>query len=107
VFQTSAGSGASLTPTSLTFATRAVGTTSASQTLTLTNNGTTPVIIDSFHEANNADFNMVEGCGPYGGTLAPGASCHIWVTFSLSTTARVTGTSRLMTVRRGARRLFN
>ena len=76
------GPSVSLTPASLTFPAQAVGTASATQQITLSNEGSAPLVIDSFHEANNADFNVVEGCGPYGGTLAAGSSCHIWVTFN-------------------------
>ena len=76
------GPGVSLTPASLIFPGQAVGTAGATQQITLSNVGSAPLVIDSFHEANNADFNVVEGCGPYGGRLGAGASCHIWVKFN-------------------------
>ena len=73
---------ATITPASVTFAPQAVGTKSASQKLELANPGTVPLVINEFRDPNNADFDVVEGCGPYGGSLAAGASCNIWVIFT-------------------------
>src|SRR5206468_11879772 len=77
--------GASVAPTTLpAFAPQAVGTTSAGQNVTLTNNGTAVLNITniSFTSANAGDFSVdatpVTHCGA---TLAVSASCTITVTF--------------------------
>jgi hypothetical protein len=77
----------SLTPTSLTFASQATGTTSPSQQLTATNSGTAPLFFNSVRigGADPLDFTIVDDeCS--GVTLAVGASCTEAVTFSPTTT---------------------
>lgn len=66
-----------LAPSSLTFASQAVGTTSALQTVTLTNNGPSSSLNLSSISVSG-DFTAVSSCG----TLAPGASCGIDVKFT-------------------------
>ncbi len=68
------------TPASLTFADQAIGTTSAPQSVTVTNTGDAPLFINgvSISEAG-LDFNTDEACA--GLTLAPGTSCSMSVTF--------------------------
>ncbi|HUQ28545.1 MAG TPA: choice-of-anchor D domain-containing protein [Usitatibacter sp.] len=68
---------ASITPSSLSFAARTVGTTSTAQTLTLANTGTLALAITRI--AVTGDFAFTSGCAA---TLAPGASCAIDVTFT-------------------------
>jgi Protein of unknown function (DUF1573) len=63
-----------------------VGTTSAPQTLTLTNNGTTPLAIASI--TASGDFAETNTCGS---SLAPGASCTITVTFTPTAAGSRTG----------------
>jgi hypothetical protein len=73
----------SLSPTSLTFAARDTGTTSAPQSVTVANTGTAPVLINSAatRGANPLDFTQVaDGCS--GVRLAAGTSCSVSVTFS-------------------------
>jgi hypothetical protein len=74
------GPNATLSATSLTFATQAVGTTSA-QSLTLTNYGTVAVSITriGLAGADSSDFAETNTCG---NPVAPGASCTISVTFT-------------------------
>jgi hypothetical protein len=67
----------SLTPTSLTFATRTIGTTSPAQTITLANTGNGPLTITSITGAG--DYAFTSTCGA---TLAALASCTINVTFT-------------------------
>src|SRR5947208_16765089 len=68
---------ASLSPTSLTFASQSVGTTSAAQTVTLTNTGSAALAINivvarwGVAETNNC-----------GGSLAAGGNCSIRVTLT-------------------------
>jgi phospholipase C len=77
-----------LSPPSLTFASQNVGTTSAPQTVTMTNIGTGTLNITSI-ASNNPDFAQTNTCGP---TLAPAATCNINVTFTPSHTGSDSGT---------------
>ena len=74
---------ATLSSTSLTFASQAVNTASSPQSVTLTNSGTAALNISgiSLTGANSADYALapVSTCG---GSVAAGASCTINVTFS-------------------------
>ena len=82
----------SLSPTSLTFASQAIGTTSTAQTITATNTGTANLFFNSVQESGEGlDFTMVEDGCP-GLTLAPGQSCTTSVTFSPTTTGTRTAT---------------
>ena len=65
-----------LTPSTLTFAAQAVGTTSASQAVSLTNNG--PGTLNIGPIAASGDFGFSSSCGA---TLAAGSTCTIGVTF--------------------------
>lgn len=70
-----------VSPTSLTYANQAVGTTSAAQTVQLTNNGSASLSIASIALGgiNPNDFAETDTCGT---SLATGSSCTISVTFS-------------------------
>jgi hypothetical protein len=71
------------TPTSLTFAAQAIGTTSAPQTINVANTGNAPLFINSAatRGANPLDFTQTsDGCS--GVTLAAGTSCSVSITFS-------------------------
>ena len=73
--------GASLTPSSVTFQDQVVGTTSAPQALTLTNNGGAPLAITSI--TVSGDFQRLTGAiGDCTNALAQGSSCTIRVTFT-------------------------
>ena len=78
---------ATLSQSQLTFAGQNQGSTSASQTVTLTSNGTATLAIESI--AASGDFNATSNCGA---SVAAGASCTISVTFSPSATGSRTGT---------------
>jgi probable HAF family extracellular repeat protein len=71
---------ASLSPTSLTFSSQAIGTTSAAKTVTLKNTGTASLSITNIAitGTNAGDFAQTHTCGS---SLAVGASCSISVTF--------------------------
>ena len=71
------GAVATLSQTSLTFATQTVGTTSAAQTVTLTNTGNATLNITSI-SSSNPQFGETNNCP---GALAADASCTISVTF--------------------------
>ncbi len=81
----------SLTPTSLTFASQIVGTTSGPQTETLSNTGSLPLQIStiSLTGTNASEFAFASGttCPLNGGAaLASGAQCGVNVTFTPSST---------------------
>ena len=73
----------SLSPSSLSFAGQAVGSSSAAQSVTLTNSGTAALSISgiAITGANAADFGQSNTCPA---SLAVNASCSISVTFSPS-----------------------
>jgi hypothetical protein len=74
---------ASLGPTSLSFGTVSSGKSSTAQTATLSNTGTTPLIINSigFTGANPSNFVQTNTCPSPSSSLAVGKSCAISVTF--------------------------
>jgi hypothetical protein len=72
-----AGPAVSLAPTSLAFSPQTVGTTSASQVVTLSNAGTAPLVISGI--ATTGDFATSSTCGP---ALIPGQNCQLTVTFT-------------------------
>ena len=70
-----------LTPTSLTFASQAIGSTSAPQSITVANTGSAPLFINSAAVPNTLDFTEVhDGCS--GLTLAAGTNCSVAITYS-------------------------
>ncbi|MEJ2008722.1 MAG: SBBP repeat-containing protein, partial [Acidobacteriota bacterium] len=78
---------ASLSPSSLTFGSQTVGTTSLPQTATLTNTGGSPMAITGIEASGN--YAESDDCGT---TLAPSGSCAIAVTFTPEQTGKETGT---------------
>jgi hypothetical protein len=86
----STGSGApsaSLSSSSLTFTSQQVGTTSAAQTITLTNTGSAALSITSI--VASAQFGQTDTCGS---SVAAGGSCTISVTFTPTSTGPQSGT---------------
>jgi len=82
----------SLSPTTLpAFASQAVGTTSAAQTITLSNTGTALLSITSISISgtNGSDFAQTNNCG---GSVAAGGSCTLNVTFTPQAINSRTGT---------------
>ncbi len=69
-----------LSATSLTFPTTPHGTTSEAKAITLTNSGTATLTLSSITltGTNPADFEALDTCGA---TLAPAASCTVYVAF--------------------------
>jgi len=80
------GPDATLSPTSLTFAVQLVGTSSAAQSVTLTNYGTTALSIASIMASG--DFIALSTCGS---SLAAEASCTINATFKPTQSGTRTG----------------
>ncbi len=81
---------ATLNPASVTFPPTPQGASSDREVLTLTNTGTAPITISSI-ATTGSDFTENNDC-PVGGQLAPGASCHIAVTFTPAAVGSSTGT---------------
>ena len=82
----------SLSRTTVTFANQKVGTTSAAQTVTLSNTGSAPLAISSI--VANGDFLQTSTCGS---GVAAGAACSISVRFRPTATGTRTGRSRSRT----------
>jgi hypothetical protein len=82
----------SLSPTSLNFGSQAVGTTSAAQSVTLTNSGNAALSITSIGitGTNSGDFAQTNNCPISPATLAATASCTISVTFTPAATGTQT-----------------
>ncbi len=80
------GSAVSLSPTSLTFASQPVGTSSSPQSFTLTNAGTSTLTVNSI--AISGDFSQTNTCGS---SVGAGASCSVSVTFKPSASGSRTG----------------
>jgi hypothetical protein len=82
--------GISFSPTTLTFASQSVGTTSTAQTVTITNNGTAPLTITAI--GTTGDFAQTSTCPLSPSSLSTGANCTVSVTFKPTTTGTRLGT---------------
>lgn len=76
-----------LSATSLSFGNQTVGTTSASQTVTLSNTGTTSISISGI--SITGSFSQSNNCGS---SLASGSSCSVVVLFDATTVGTNAGT---------------
>jgi hypothetical protein len=83
------GPAVTLTPTSLTFAKRVVGTTSLSKKVTLLNSGNATLNISGI--TPSGDFALTTSPKPCGATLAVNKTCKIAVTFTPTQTGTRTG----------------
>jgi phospholipase C len=92
---TGIGTQVSSAPTSLNFGNQAVGTTSAPQNVTFTNLGTTPLnvtnvsVLGFYKQTILYNYSQTNNCV---GSLAPGTSCTISVSFAPITTGKIVGT---------------
>jgi hypothetical protein len=86
---------ATLSPTSLTFSTQKVHTTSAPQTVTLTNTGNTPLTLGALSISGNFAIVSADTTCAKGGTVQPSASCVIGVDFTPTATGTRTGTLKI------------
>ena len=83
--------GVSISPTTgLIFGAIGVGLTTPSQTVTLTNNGGTPLAIASI--VATGDFAILPGSNTCGASLAPTAVCTVQIIFTPTTSGPRTGT---------------
>jgi hypothetical protein len=92
-----------VSPTALDFGGQALGTTSAAQSVVLTNNGGAALTISSV--LATGDFAADNGCALAPATLAAGASCTIGVTFSPTGTGALSGILRIVDNASGSPRL--
>jgi len=83
--------GLNVSPTSLTFGSQAVGTSSAAQYITLNNAGNATL---TFSASFTGDYAFA-GSGTCGSSVAPGASCTISVKFTPTAAGTRTGTLKL------------
>jgi hypothetical protein len=88
---------ASLTPAIVPFGSVTSGTTSAASVLTLSNSGTAVLNISgiTIGGANPSDFAVSTGANACGTTLAAGANCSIYVTFTPATAASFNATLQI------------
>ena len=88
---TASSASASLSPTAVTFANQQVNTTSAAQSVLLTNTGGSPLTIGSIAimGANSGDFAQTNTCGA---SLAAGGNCTINITFTPTVASARTAT---------------
>ena len=88
-FTTTGGGSASLSasPTSLSFASQNIGTTSTGQTTTIHNTGTVSASVSSI--ATSGNFTQTNTCGT---TIPAAGSCTVNVTFTPTATGTRTGT---------------
>src|ERR1035438_8056141 len=80
-----------LSPSSLAFASPAVGAATAAQTIALSNSGNSDLSVNSIavSGANSGDFTQSNNCGS---SVAAGASCAISVTFKPAASGTRTAT---------------
>jgi len=78
-----------LSPTSLTYSKRSVGTTGCCQTVTLTNSGAEALNISNI--ATTGDFGTKKVAASCGSTVAAGASCIVKVSFTPTQTGTRAG----------------
>jgi hypothetical protein len=88
LYELPTGPVASISPSSVSFQNQYVGTDSPTQTVTLTNIGTTSLNITSV-TTTPADFGLLSACGS---SLAAGSSCAIDVSFDPTASGARTGT---------------
>lgn len=86
----SAGPKVTLSATSLTWGTVAVGSTGTTKSVILTNSGSATLNITSI--ATSGDFALTSSTKPCGSTLAAGKNCKIEVTFTPTAEGTRTGT---------------
>jgi len=78
--------GASITPTSLSFAAQVAGTTSSAKTITVLSNGTGPLQVSNV--VAKAPFSQTNNCSS---PMAPAASCTIQVSFAPAVVGTASG----------------
>ena len=72
---------AAITPSTLSFASTAIGSTSAAQNVNVGNTGNAPLALSAISLSNPADFTIAGGTCSAGGSVAAGSSCTVSVAF--------------------------
>ena len=101
-YGTAIGVAVAVAPSSLTFATQVVGTTSASQIVTITNGQA--VTLDFSGISVSSGFTLTNSCGP---SLAAGAACTLSVSFAPTSPGSQTGTITISDNTSGSPQLVN
>ncbi len=83
-----------MSPASISFGTVSVGNTSAVQVITVTNNQTTPVSINSVVASGDFIYT-VSGTSPCGASVPASSSCTLGVQFGPTATGSISGTLTL------------
>lgn len=83
---------ARVAPTSVTFQSQAVHTTSSGQVVVLSNSGTGPLTFSGTRISTTGDFAQTNDCGS---AVLPGTSCQITVTFTPSAAGLRPGSVRI------------
>jgi hypothetical protein len=90
------GTAVKVTPVTVTFPATTVGTTSAPQTVTFQNAGSTAMNISSVVFTGVNAFNLVSNtCNFPGGSVPANSSCTFTLTFSPGTTGSISGTMKI------------
>ncbi|MEO6816847.1 MAG: choice-of-anchor D domain-containing protein [Edaphobacter sp.] len=86
----------SLSPSTLSFATRNTGSNSIAQIVTLTNSGNAPLNIStiSISGVNPADFSQTSTC--FNSSIAAGATCTLSISFSPSDTGSLSAAVQIL-----------
>src|SRR5439155_322483 len=84
----------SVSPTSLSFGSVTVGTTTAAQTVQITNTGTTGVLVGTVTATDPfaVSQNYCLANGSWNGVMAPGTHCDLFVVFAPALAGSATGT---------------
>jgi trimeric autotransporter adhesin len=80
---------AAIAPLSLTFASQAIGTSSAAQQVIVASTGTAPLSISSIVLSDMADFQMTSNCPT---NLAPNTNCSLGITFAPTSVGSISAT---------------
>jgi hypothetical protein len=82
-----------ITPTTLTFANQAVGTSSQAQTVTIANTGSANWNFASVVVSDTADFSTSNNCTSNLDNLSQGASCSVSITFNPTTLGNISASA--------------
>ena len=82
-------------PTRLTFPSENISTTSAAQTVTITNTGTAVLAFSTVGISQSGSDFQISSDGCTGADLSPGQNCAIYITFGPTTTGSKSGTLQI------------
>ncbi len=82
-----------ITPNTLSFGNQAVGTSSETQSLTITNTGTTNWTLASVVLSDTANFSTSNTCTSNGGNVSPTMTCAVTLTFHPTTVGNISASA--------------